>query len=187
MCGPDRSPWISQRFDTPQLAAQTLFEAIRRDDPDTVYLCLSQGYRRRHRLDGLTVAVFWARFREQNPGLHVAGYATVPAAARTGRDRAHVTVEVEGRLVDIDLERQAYREVRWSAHDGTPLECGTVLPSLEQVARIEATEEEKHADRSRLVVAPFDLEHENEAPTIDSIEFAGLLHRWKIADLRIRP
>lgn len=185
LCGPDRSPWISQSFDTPQRAAQTLFEAIRRDDPDVVYLCLSTAYRRRLGLDGLTLPVFWARFRDQNPGLHVAGYATVPPPALVGTDRATVAVEVEGHVVDVDLERQASWEIGYRL-DGVPLAQGSIIPSFAAVARIEPIA--AGADEgSRLVLAPLPFAHDDAPVPIESIEHVAITHRWKIADLRVRP
>ena len=72
-CGPDKTPWVSVEFDAPESAVRTFLEALRRDDPDVLYLSLSDGYRQRLGIDLMAVNVAWERFREQNPGLHVAG------------------------------------------------------------------------------------------------------------------
>ena len=186
-CGPDRSPWVSQRFDTPQRAAQTLFEAIRRDEPEVVYLCLGEGYRRRQGLDSLTAQLAWARLREQNPGLHVAGYAEVPAARMQGPDRATLTVEVSGNRIELDLERQAYWEVRYRRPDGTPGEEGAAIPSFLGRARLQRIEDGDE-DRSRLTLEPLVFHHDGIAHVdLDAVEHAALTRRWRIADLRVGP
>ena len=185
-CGPDRSPWISQRFDSAHQTARTLFEAIRRDDAEVVYLCMSQRFRQRHGLDGLIAQVAWERFREQTPGLHVAGYAEVPAPTLLGPDRATVTVDVEGRRVEVDLEREARWEVRFRLANGTEQEQGAVVPSFAGNARVEAVDD-PNEDRSRLLLLPIDLYHDNQALLpLEAIEHAALTHQWKVADVRVR-
>src|SRR5262245_30454488 len=71
-CGPDTTPWVSVRFETPRLAVQTLLEALRRDDPQIVYVSLSQRYLKELKVDLLTWDVAWPRIRDENAGLHVA-------------------------------------------------------------------------------------------------------------------
>jgi len=44
-CGPDTSAWISVDLSTPELAARTLLEALRRDEPEVVYDALSDELR----------------------------------------------------------------------------------------------------------------------------------------------
>lgn len=185
-CGPDRSPWISQRFDSAHQTARTLFEAIRRDDAEVVYLCMSQGFRQRLGLDGLMAKVFWERFREQTPGLHVAGYADVPPPTLLGPDRATVAVDVEGRRVEIDLEREARWEIRFQLANGTAQEQGGVVTSFTGIARVEAVDD-PNEDRSRLFVRPFDLYHDDQPVLpLEAIEYAALTHQWKVADVRVQ-
>lgn len=189
-CGPDTTPWISERYDTARNAAQTLFEAIRRDDAEVVYLCLSQSCRKRFGIgDSIEARVAWARFREQVPGLHVAGYATVPPPTMLGPDRATVAVQVEGRTIEVDLERQAYVEVRYHRDDGLPFEQGEVIRAFAERALLVPQPVHPEADdaKTELHVKPFVLIHSpNVDITMESIDYAGLSHRWKVADVRVR-
>ncbi|MBL8750262.1 MAG: hypothetical protein JNK78_13935 [Planctomycetes bacterium] len=187
-CGPDKTPWVQQRFDTPLATARTLLEAIRRDDPEVVYLCLSDGYRRRLGIDSMTAVLAWQRIREQNPGLHVAGYANVPAPRRTGDDRATVAVEVEGLTIELDFERQAYWEVRYVSGDGVQLEQGGTT-NFAARALVAADPAHPGADdaTTRVVVGPLVLVHDPEAPiAVDALDHVALTRRWKVSDLRVR-
>ena len=94
-CGPDESPWVSVDYQTPQLAVQTFLEALRRDDPEIVYLSMSEAFRNRLGVDSSTTQMAWPKIREMNPGLHVAGYAKVPEPTILGKDRARVPLEIE--------------------------------------------------------------------------------------------
>src|SRR5688572_13889449 len=88
-CGPDTTPWVSVRFETPRLAVMTLLEALRRDDPEIVYVSFSQRYQRHHAIDVTTFKILWPRIREENQGLlFLAGYAQVPEPSRLGPDHA---------------------------------------------------------------------------------------------------
>ncbi len=187
-CGPDKTPWVQQRFDTPLAAARTLLEAIRRDDPEVVYLCLSDGYRKRLGVDGMTAVIVWQRIREQNPGLHVAGYATVPTPRRTGEDRATVAVEVEGTTIELDFERQSYWEVRYTSGDGVPLEQGGATSfGARSLVAADPVRPEADDATTRVVVGPLVLVHDPEAPiTVDALDHVALTRRWKVSDLRVR-
>ena len=184
-CGPDRTPWISVDFTTPEHAVRTLLEALRRDDPDVVYLCLSEGYKQRLGVDLAVAQLAWPRLREQNPGLYVAGYATVPDARYDGPDQARVEVDVEGRRLAVALVRQARWEVRLRRPDGTLSEQGENLESFAGALTIDPLDDDLY-ERSRLSLAPLSVLHpglDELAPS--SIEAAGLTRSWKIADLRV--
>lgn len=189
-CGPDTTPWISERYDTARNAAQTLFEAIRRDDAEVVFLCLSQSCRKRFGIaDSIEARVAWSRIRDQVPGLHVAGYATVPMPTMLGPNRATVAVPVEGRTIEVDLERQAYAEVRFHRDDGLAFEQGGVIPGFAERAQLVPQPVHPEADEAKteLHVKPFVLFHSpNVDIAMESIDYAGLTHRWKVADVRVR-
>lgn len=181
-CGPDRTPWISVDYSTPARAARTLLEALRRDEPEVVYLSLSQAYARRLGVDAMSARLAWPRIREANPGLHVAGYAEVPTPTRLGPDRARVEIDVAGTRVVLDLVREAQWRVRYERPGTSPGEPGAALPSF--LGRLELTADPAE-QRSRLQLAPFDVEHEGfDALTSEQIEFVGLERQWKIDDLR---
>jgi hypothetical protein len=183
LCGPDRSPWVSVDFSTPELAARTLFEALRRDDPEVVYLCLADDYRRRLSLDAMTARLAWQRLREAHPGLHLAGYAEVPPAERHGDDRATVTTTIEGVLVQLRLVRQGSWDVRYRRPDGTAGEIGSPTSSWAPLVDVQVLDD--GSDRSRLTVRPLTIRHDglDEVP-LDAIESIALERRWKVEDLR---
>ena len=198
-CGPDTTPWVSVRFETPRLAVMTLLEALRRDDPEIVCLSFSQEYRKRLKMDVLTVGLVWPRVREENPGLHVAGYAEVPEPTRIGADRAHVTIDVAGHQVEIELVRECWWELRYVRPDGTPGEPGEIVSSFDGLARIEPVDDRDH-DRSRLVLRPLPFDHEGlpnsrdesghliaSGVTLDALEYVALTKKWKIDDVRLVP
>lgn len=179
-CGPDRSPWVSIDYRTPELATRTLLEALRRDEPEVVYASLSHGYRDRLGLDQATTVLAWQRVRADNPGLHVAGYAEVPTATATGPDRARVALRIEGRRVDIDLVRQRKWEVRWRRPSGTLAEPGANLPSFAAWAAVGTGERDRTAT---LRLQPFTFAVGADLPDADAIEFAGLVAEWKVDDI----
>ena len=188
-CGPDKSEWVSERYDTPRQTVQTLFEAIRRDDAEVVYLCLSRSYRERMGIDGMAALVAWERLKEAVPGLHIAGYAVIPEPAMTSRDRASTTVEVEGKVIDVALERQPYQELRYRRADGSIADQGKVVPSLAKLVLVVPgkPEPDDYDVESSVTVAPFPVWHPSDVPvSVDSIEHAALTHRWKVADVRVR-
>lgn len=179
-CGPDRSPWVSIDYRTPELAARTLLEALRRDEPEVVYASLSHAYRDRLGLDQATTVLAWERVRASNPGLHVAGYAEVPPATALAPDRARVALRIEGRRVDLDLVRQRKWEVRWRRPSGTLAEPGGNLPSFAAWVTIE---EGERARTATLRLQPFTFAVGADLPDAAAIEFAGLVAEWKVDDI----
>jgi hypothetical protein len=190
-CGPDRTPWISVDYTSPEDAVRTMLEALRRDDPDIVYESLSDGYRQRHGLDLMSVQVFWERFRDANPGLHVAGYAKVPTAERPAADRAVVRLEIEGHRLEVQLVRQDSWLVRYARPQvpgGEPTPPGKASHRIESFAgfvRVEA-DGDPEDEQSRVLVAPLRVRHAGVELTTDAIEAVALQRVWKIADLQQR-
>lgn len=186
-CGPDTSPWVSQRFDSPRHTAATLFEALRRDAPEAVFLCLAPAYRRRLGIgDSLVLSVFWPRFRETNPYLHAAGYTEVPEPKLLDPDHATVDVDVMGEPVAIDLQRFAVWELRYTV-PGTPAgdQSGT-LRSFADRAQVVVLED-RMDPTSRVMLAPFEFVHDavTEVP-LEAIDHVALTRRWWITDIRRR-
>ncbi len=183
-CGPDRTPWVSVRYETPQLAVKTLLEALRRDDWEIVCLSLSQAYQQRLGLDQMTARVVGPRIREQNPGLHVAGYAEVPEPTLLDPDHASVTIDVQGTPIEIHLVRQRSREVRFRRPDGSIADQGALLESFVGHARIEPVDRDQ--DLSRLVLEPLQFYHDGlEVVPVEALEHMALTSRWKVDDLRV--
>lgn len=187
-CGPDRTPWVSVDYTTPELAVRTLFEALRRDQPEIVYLSLSDDYRSRLDINSMTMQLAWPRILEQNPGLHVAGYATVPEAVRHGPDRATIRLDIEGSPVELQLVRQAKWEVRWRRPDGTPAEPGERITSL--AGFVTSNLDPDDDTKNRITFAPLSIKASRQADDsylpvpLEAIESAGFSCTWKVTDLR---
>ena len=128
----------------------------------------------------LTVKALWPRIVEQNPGLHVAGYAEVPEPTRTSADRAEVTIDVYGRQIRIELVRECWAEVRYVRPNGTAGDWNDPVPSFEGLARVERIDDPLH-DRSRLLLRPLEFKHEGlPSVDLDAIEYAALTRKWKV-------
>ncbi|MFK7741220.1 MAG: hypothetical protein AB8H80_12950 [Planctomycetota bacterium] len=200
-CGPDRTPWISVSFASPRAATRTFLEALRRDDPEIVYLCLSDSYRDGLEIDSMTTKAAWPVIREQMPGLHLAGYAEVPEPTRHGRDRASVEIDVEGYKIAIELFRESYFEVRYlregqGAAEGERFgpdgKYGKTLRSF--TGRLVTTpigedDPDFNEERfeSRIRIDPLVFEHDGlDAVPVENIDAVGYYREWKIAGLRQR-
>lgn len=187
-CGADRTPWVSERYDTPRHTVQTLFEALRRDDPDTLAKCLDLDYRRRlvGTGDTLVLRVLWERFREENPYLHLAGYTEVPEVAQPAPGRATVQLEVAGEPVTIDLARRVVWELRYTLPDAPRAEIGGTVGSFAERATLARRAGDDHDDYE-LRLAPFSFAHYGlDAVPLAAIEHAALTTRWFVTDLRRR-
>jgi hypothetical protein len=179
LCGPDRTPWIQVDFATPEAATRTFLEALRRDDPEVVYRCLSHECRKRLGIDGLTTQLAWTEVRRQAPYLYVAGYADVPPATRAGADQARVRLDIGGTVVDVALVRQAKWEVRYRRADGALYEPGALLDDVGTVATVAADPAD---ERSTLQLQPLRFRHDGlDAVRLDDVEFAGVVRQWKVA------
>jgi hypothetical protein len=188
-CGPDKTPWVSIDYTQPERAVRTLLEALRRDEPEVVYLSLSNDYRKRLGLDSMTAQLAWSRIRDANPGLHLAGYAEVPPAHHRGDDRAELRLDIEGRQVEVQLVRQSSLSVRYRRPETEPdaqpeasqerhparygyYECGQPIDSF---AGFVAVEPKDGDDASRVTLAPWLFRHEGlDSVRLEDLEFAGI-------------
>jgi hypothetical protein len=179
-CGPDRTPWVSVDYSTPERAVRTLLEALRRDEPEIVYLSLTDDCRREMKLDNATVKLIWPEFREQNPYLHVAGYAEVPPVTRTSPDRAEVVLDIEGHRLQVRLRRELFRGLRWTRTNGTPADPGDRPETMQAVLRVDVDDE---GDTPISTIAPSPWQAPVAVP-IDALEFAGIEAKWRIDALK---
>jgi hypothetical protein len=175
-CGPDTSPWISVDYTTPERSVRTLLEALRRDDPQVVYDCLSNRYRDELQIDSGTTQLAWPKLREQNPGLHVAGYAEVPASTRLADDHARITLDIEGHALVVDLVRQRSWQVHWQRAGGPPFAKGAAIPTFATVAQGNSTDDGRVQLQITLDVkssaAPDEL--------LRDLQRAGIVAEWKV-------
>ena len=190
-CGPDRSPWVSVDFQSPELAVQTFLEALRRDNATVAYACLSEGFRRRMDIDESMTRLIWPKIRAENPGLHLAGYADVepPTFVPGSPDRASVAINAHGTTVQVGLVRQAHWEVRYQRPgDDVPpamrnAAFGRPAPSLEALLEVRLTGE--GSETSDVILAPLRVPHFNidEIP-LANIDFAGVVRTWRIDSIQ---
>lgn len=192
-CGPDRTPWISIDFRSPEHTTRTLLEALRRDDAEVVYACLSDAYRRRLRVDQMSIQLAWQKVRDQVPGLHLAGYAEVPEPTCRDRDHAFVAIDIEGHVMEVELVRECHWQVRYRTPPrdyrlGVELSPGRLVESLDGMADIEPvpTGEDDLDERSRLTLRPLEFAHSVELVPLEDIDFAGIFREWKVLDVRQR-
>lgn len=197
-CGPDRTPWVSVDFTSPEATVRTLLEALRRDEPTVVYRCLASDYLRTLQLDDATMQLAWRRITAANPGLHVAGYAAVPPARRVGTDRAEVTVEIEGNTLQVLLARTCQWHVRYERPAQPPQQPGGApwVPPPGEVSQSVAghavplvlQQGEDEVERSRLGIPAIAFDHGGvDTLTTDQIEFFGIERLWKVTDVRVLP
>ena len=183
-CGPDKSEWVSESYASPTATVKTLLEAIRRDDPDVIYRCLSEGFRAANRMDNLVAKLAWDQLKAATPGLHLAGYAEVPTPV-IGDNGATFVLDVEGRQMRIDVIREAYLELDWVREDGSLGEMSRPLSSFQQAISLAYLDDpELEFDMSRATFRPFTFEHEGEAGVpLRNVTRAGVVRRWKVAAL----
>lgn len=183
-CGPDRTSWVSVDYSTPELAVKTVLEALRRADPEVLYDSLSDRYRDQLGITNLTLQVGWERFQEANPGLHVAGYATVPPPRMVGEDRAEFTLDVEGTPVDVRVVRRRKCSVVFRSDSGALLEKGDQVASF---AGLATSVPEADKVRSRVTIGPLTVKHGNRDDLpLERIESAGIETVWRIDAIAVR-
>ncbi|MBL8732929.1 MAG: hypothetical protein JNN13_11220 [Planctomycetes bacterium] len=180
-CGPDRTPWVPVSFETPEHTVRTLLEALRRDDPEVLYQCLAQEYCRQKGLDSVAVTVAWQQIRQENPGLHVAGYATVPAATRLDDDHAVVRLDVEGQALEVSLVRESRWRVRYRRDDGTAGDQGEPLATFAGQLDLQPLD---GVDKSKLVARPVTVPHFGlEQLPLAKLELFAFERLWKVRAL----
>jgi hypothetical protein len=186
-CGPDTSAWVSVDLSTPELAARTLLEALRRDEPGVVYDVLADELREELGLDQGMLELAWQKVRARYPYLHVAGYADVPPArVQDGGAAAAVVVAFGGERVKLDLVRQTYWELRYRrpGEDLTPAQrdarVGASLTRLEGAVEIKL-DVEAEDDRSHVALPPRAVAHlgVDEIP-VENVDFLGVFRAWKV-------
>lgn len=188
-CGPDTTPWVPIAYDTPDATVRTFLEAVRRDQPNEVYRCLAPSFKAHHQLDGLLVQVAWDRLKEQVPGLHLLGYAEVPAApSRIADGGVTYEIEVEGRVLRLDLVRQSYWELRYRGKDGKPRETSTALDfdTLNGLLRVtdKGLDPVDELPQAEVALEPRVVLHPG-APRLRLEDVDGLAvgREWKIAEI----
>jgi len=186
-CGPDRSEWVSVRYDAPERTVATFLEAIRRDDGAEVTQCLTQDCLERLGLDSFTAQIAWQRLRDQNPGLHLVGYAEVPAPSRRTMTEAVFDIEVQDVRIHLELARESFLEITHLRDNGTLAEDRRPLGKWNAKPRVERIKD-TDPEQSRFVLDPLVFKHafEEDVP-LDAIERAGLVRVWKIAGLSMQP
>ena len=189
-CGPDRSPWVSVSFDTPEQTLRTFLEALRRDHPEVAYQCLSKSFRKELDIDQFTVNLAWAKIREQTPGLHLAGYATVPEIQIDWVNGSGIVdMDVEGYPLTIRLIRETSWEVRYRrvgesltpeqlhAHWGKSIKGG-----IQDAVKVTRSQDNDRMSEVNLLPRPVTHYGVDEIP-VENVDFIGLQRSWHISGL----
>jgi hypothetical protein len=184
LCGPAQTEWVRVAFDTPEATIRTFLEAIRRDNPDRVYECLAEDYKKARGLDQVVANVLWEKIRQEAPGYHLVGYATPGDPVRQKDGSVYFLFEVEGHRLRVDLVQQAFWEVAWRTPEGLRKQPGAYVMTLQPYATCEP---DRDGDRSVLTIRlGFPLGDADSVPLAD-IESAGIGREWKVADFRELP
>ncbi len=189
-CGPDKSAWVQVDYRTPELALRTLLEAIRRDEPEILYQSLANECRERMHLSSDVMQLAWQQVKAQTPGIHLAGYAEIPAPIRMADGGATFVLDVEGRKLTVDLVRESVWEIGYLRPKGTQGE-GTRgrysqrVTSWNSRLHLEPIDDPDR-DRSRIVFEPFEFEHEGlDSVPLEAIDHIELVRQWKVAALNM--
>jgi hypothetical protein len=184
-CGPDKSAWVSVSFQTPELAVRTFLEALRRDDPEVIYQALSESLREHLGIDEGTIKIAWPRIRDENPGMHLAGYADVPPPIINERDgTASVELDVEGRLVHVTLVSQCRWQVRYRRPGAEAAmrdaDVGSFVDSPAELASITLVSEDPSISQVTLNALRVPHDGVDEIP-MENLDFAGFQRSWHIS------
>lgn len=188
-CGPDRSPWVSVSYRTAEETLRTFLEALRRDDREQVYLCLSPGFKAKNGLTSVSSNAAWEKLTEQVPHLHMAGYAEVPAApARATDGGVSYELDVHGYRLVVDLARTTRQLVRYRDREGRLHEPSAVVEdSLNGLVGVKGEGVDvDEVPQSRVSILDFAMltSHPYDAELrVDQIDAIGFVREWKIANL----
>jgi hypothetical protein len=180
-CGPEQDRWVSVGFTTHRAALDTLLEAIRRDNSDVVFRCLSEDFKRRWQVLGrVEAAVVWERLKDEVTGIHLLGYADVHGPELPADSRARYVLEVAGHRIGVELVRQAYWEVVREDADG-PFEDGEYVRDLAPYLSIRPSEDQRSV---QVLVAPPPLD-----PPLDTAALVrvGVGTEWKVDAIERLP
>jgi len=190
-CGPDTSEWVSVDYSSPELAVRTFLEALRRDNATVTYQSLSDRYRAKLGLDEAMARLAWPKIREQNPGLHLAGYAEVPDASfdPDNIDLATMELDVEGNKIRLRLRRQCQWSVRYRRPGNVPAaarNAETGYPVTDIASIIEVRPVADDVEESNVLIKPLFVPHPRvfEIPP-SHIDFAGVEQTWRIDGLEM--
>jgi len=116
-CYPD-TPLVTQGWRTPGETLGTFQAAVLHGDVEVIYLCLSQGFKRRLGLDSLTAHLAWPRLREQNPFLRSLFRAEVTARSTLPDGRRALVLEAMGHRFQVVLKGEPCVKVLTLSEDG---------------------------------------------------------------------
>ncbi len=171
----------------------TFLEAVRRDRPDVVYGCLSESLCKERGLDGMVMAAAWDRLREQTPGLHLLGFATVPLqAVQKGAGICVYEIQAEDTRLTFELVRENYWELRYAGTDGRVRESSTRLDEASYQALVlaepAAPDPIDDLPQTRVGLAQRTTVHPGvHALSQSGVEGLGLGREWKIAAIAVAP
>ncbi len=172
-CGPDRSTWVSESYETPSRTLATFMESLRRADRQTLLRCLSEPLKAREGGIGtLGIEVIWDRLSKQTVGIHLLGTANVEGPTHLDEGRVAYILRVSGHALRVELLRQTYWECRWTdASDPEDVYADGAFASPDAQLRTDADGK----IRIDVSMTPTDA-----PPSLGAITFAGMGSAWKV-------
>ncbi|MBK8977957.1 MAG: hypothetical protein IPM29_18780 [Planctomycetes bacterium] len=186
VCGPDDSAWVQVSYATPTDTLRTLREAFRRDDEVAIYKCLSLRFRGEFGADALVTKVALDRLEEENPGLHMVGYAEIEPVPDSTPERPWFVMRVGDRGFRVGLVRQAFWSVDYGAEtdpDDYRLGGGSVLrdpAALRELVRI-------RSDDLSAVVTVTTPPIDTPEMTVDALREIRVGFQWKVDAIEPLP
>jgi hypothetical protein len=179
-CGPDKSRWVSKSFATHEAALTTFMEAVRRDNTEEIYNCLSERFKDTYGIPGmLEAALAWEEIKKQVPGIHLLGTASVGEPRTSPADRVTYRLERAGHVVEVVWIRLPYWEVVYESGSGKRTELGAFVPNLARNLKVSQLENGQY-----LCEVDVRADILEDGITSDRIQRAGVGREWKIFDLR---
>lgn len=137
-CYPD-SPLTELSWRTPEATLETFQMAALHADVDRLYLCLSQGFKKRTGLDSMAAHVAWGRLVEEHPFLRSLFRARVEERCQLPDGREELKLAAAGRRFRIVLAPEPCAEVLGLVRDETGRLAERVLLDVDLAGGVSKT------------------------------------------------
>lgn len=178
-CGPDDSRWISESYGSPTATLDTFQESLRRAERQVLLRCLSEECKARYGLDTVSIEIAWRQLNDAVTGIHLLGTAERGELESLGQDRVRVVLRVAGRSLRVTLGRHRSWELHWTAADGSAMEDGAYVDSLDPYL-IASPEDAGTATRLAITLPPVDARLGAQ-----DLRFAGLVVDWRVESFEV--
>jgi hypothetical protein len=101
-CGPQQ-PLVPISFDSPRQALDSFRAAIRYQDSNVLYRCMSEEFKEEQGFDALSFAIFWDKLIEREPAIPALGDARIVATRWLSAREKLFTLETYGQKVRVSF------------------------------------------------------------------------------------